>query len=89
MVDIFVPKKVRLEIIRKETLASPGDVELKCGRCGGRVFKAYVTPRSNGAGKVRDIVCMTKNCAEIFKLDDQGQIGGQVEVNNGNHKKRI
>ena len=62
---------------RKIVLPSSGDLELDCGKCGGRVFSAHVRA-ANGRGRLIELVC--KNCLKVFKLDDKSMFEGDGHV---------
>lgn len=66
MPDIFVPQNPQLHIDRRRTLPSPGDLSMRCGRCGRAQFHVHVTPLEPTA-RVREIVCA--RCQTVYRLD--------------------
>lgn len=60
---------------------SYGELPVNCDICGGFIFRVLVIAKTMGAAKVVRLVCDNKRCMKIFRLDNEGNLGGAYTPN--------
>lgn len=82
---IIVPRgEIRLTTPKRQVYPGPGELLMRCGKCGGTTFQSHVKPHA-WSGKVKALACT--HCGAVYKLDNRALVEGdgkQEKVNGSN-----
>lgn len=71
---------------RRAVYAKRGEMHMRCGGCGTTDFTVHLKPGQLDAAKITNLICTL--CGKVFKLDNDGQIGGTLKLEKADARKR-